>query len=245
MPAKGDPEYPGANAAEFATTHWSVVQLAGNLASSAAGNALEKLCRSYWFPVYAFVRRQGVSPHDAQDLTQEFFCRLLRKNTFADADPAKGRFRSFLLGALKHFLSDEWDKARAEKRGGHHKIFSLDALEPEARYALEPANDLTPERAFDRRWGLTLLEGALRRLREEFATADKARHFEHLKAFLTQDAGPGGYDEVAALLETTPQAIAVSVHRLRQRYRDAVRAEVAHTVSGPDQIDDELRGLFT
>jgi RNA polymerase sigma-70 factor (ECF subfamily) len=234
----------GANAEAFATTHWSVVRLAGRLSSPAAESALEKLCRGYWYPVYAFVRRRGSGPHDAQDLTQEFFSRLLRKNTFADADPAKGRFRSFLLGALKHFLSDEWDKARAEKRGGHNETFSLDALEPEARFALEPATDLTPERIFDRRWGMTQLDQALRRLREEFKTAGKAPQFELLKPFLTSDAGPGGYDDVAAQLETSPQTVAVSVHRLRQRYREAVRAEVAHTVTSPDQIDEELRGLF-
>jgi RNA polymerase sigma factor (sigma-70 family) len=235
---------PGAQAECFATTHWSVVLLADHSSSSAASGALEKLCRSYWYPVYSFVRRRGSSPHDAQDLTQEFFSRLLKRNSFADADPAKGRFRSFLLGALKHFLADEWDKAQAEKRGGHCEIFSLDALEPEARYALEPATDLTPERIFDRRWAATLLEHALRQLREEFTGAGKIRQFELLKPFLTNDAGPGGYDETAAQLETSPQTVAVSVHRLRQRYREAVRAEIAHTVTGPETIEEELRGLF-
>ena len=235
---------PGANAEWFATTHWSVVLLADHSSPTAASGALEKLCRSYWYPVYAFVRRQGFSPHDAQDLTQEFFSRLLKRNTFADADPAKGRFRSFLLGALKHFLADEWDKARAEKRGGQCEIFSLDALEPEARYALEPASDLTPEKIFDRRWAATLLEQALHRLREEFTAAGKARQFDLLKPFLTSDAGLGGYDEVAAQLETSPQTVAVSVHRLRQRYREAVRAEIAQTVTSPDNVEEELRGLF-
>jgi len=236
---------PGANTGCFATTHWSVVLLADHSSSPAASGALEKLCRSYWYPVYAFVRRRGSSPHDAQDLTQEFFSRLLKRNSFADADPAKGRFRSFLVGALKHFLADEWDKARAEKRGGHCETFSLDALEPEARYALEPATDLTPERIFDRRWAMALLEQALWRLREEQAASGKVQHFELLKDFLTNEAGPGAYDGVAAQLETSVNSIAVAVHRLRQRYRDLVRSDVAHTVAGPDGIEEELRSLFS
>jgi len=233
-----------AGRANFTETRWSVVLRAGRPSSPDASASLEKLCRTYWYPVYAFVRRRGRGAEDAQDLTQEFFSRLLRKNTFADADPAKGRFRSFLLGALKHFLADEWDKARAEKRGGHCETFSLDALDPEARYALEPATDLTPDRIFDRRWATTLLEQALCRLGEEFTAAGKARHFALLKFFLTSDAGPGGYDEVAAQLETSPQTVAVSVHRLRQRYRVMARAEIADTVAHPDAVEEELRSLF-
>jgi DNA-directed RNA polymerase specialized sigma24 family protein len=221
------------------------VLLAGHPSSPDSTAALESLCRTYWYPVYAFVRRRGFTPHDAQDLTQEFFSRLLRRNTFADADSGKGRFRSFLLGALKHFLADEWDKARAEKRGGRCETFSLDALEPEARYALEPATDLSPEGIFDRRWAATLLEQALGRLREEFTTAGKARQFDLLKPFLPSDAGPGGYDSITVQLETSANTIAVAVHRLRQRYRELVRAEIAHTVAGPDGIEEELRGLFS
>lgn len=230
--------------ARFQDTHWSVVLRAGGDTSTTAGAALDRLCHTCWYPVYAFVRRQGHGPHDAQDLTQEFFSSLLRRDTFADADPNKGRFRSFLLGALKHFLADQRDKLRAEKRGGRCETFSLDALEPEARYALEPALDLTPERIFDRRWAAALLEQALHRLREEFTAAGKVRQFDLLKPFLSSDAGPGGYDEVAVELETSPQTVAVSVHRLRQRYREAVRAEIAHTVTNPDNVEEELRGLF-
>jgi RNA polymerase sigma-70 factor (ECF subfamily) len=245
MPKENQATGPGANSEVFATTHWSVVLLAGHSSSPAAGGALETLCRGYWYPVYAFVRRRGFGPHDGQDLTQEFFRRLLQKNSFADADPAKGRFRSFLLGALKHFLADEWDKARAGKRGGQCESFSLDALEPEARYALEPATDLSPEKIFDHRWAMALLEHALRRLREEQAASGKIQHFELLKDFLTNEAGPGAYDEVATQLETSVNAIAVAVHRLRQRYRELVRADVAHTVVGPDGVEEELRSLFS
>lgn len=228
----------------FTPTHWSVVHSAAQTSSPQADAALETLCRTYWLPLYAYVRRQGHRPHDAQDLTQEFFARLLKNKSFAGADRLKGKFRSYLLGALQHFLADEWDKARAEKRGGRCETFSLDALEPEARYALEPSTDLTPDKVFDRRWAATLLELALRRLREEFTAAGQARHFDLLKPFLTSDAGPGGYDEVAAQLATSPATVAVAVHRLRQRYRAAVRAEIAHTVNSADELEEELRGLF-
>ena len=228
----------------FMPTQWSVVHSAAQTSSPQADAALETLCRTYWLPLYAYVRRQGHRPHDAQDLTQEFFARLLKNKSFAGADRQKGKFRTYLLGALHHFLADEWDKARAEKRGGRCETFSLDALEPEARYALEPSTDLTPDKVFDRRWAATLLEQALRRLREEFTAAGQARHFDLLKTFLTSDAGSGGYDEVAAQLATSPATVAVVVHRLRQRYRAAVRAEIAHTVNGPDELEEELRGLF-
>ena len=228
----------------FATTHWSQV-LAVRRGGHPSTGALESLCRTYWYPLYAFVRCQGFGSHDAQDLTQEFFARLLRKNSIAEADPNKGRFRSYLLGAMQHFLSDEWDKLRAEKRGGGREIISFDSLDPEARYALEPAGLDSPEQFFDRRWGLTVLDGALQGLRQEFSDAGKARQFDLLKPFLTQNAGPGGYDDVALALEMTANAVSVSVHRLRQRYRERVRAVVAQTVATPAEVDAELRALFS
>jgi RNA polymerase sigma factor (sigma-70 family) len=239
-----DDPSPGAGGGDFTTTHWSRVQQAGDKDSLLAGDALAELCQTYWYPLYAYVRRKGHSPQDAQDLTQGFFARLLKNNSFAGADPEKGKFRTYLLGALNHFLADEWDKARAEKRGGGHAVFSLDDETAERRYLQEPSLDLTPEKIFDRRWGMTLLEQALKRLREEFTGAGNGRHFELLKSFLTSEAVAGAYDGIAAELQTTPNAIAASVRRLRQRYRELVRAEVAETVASPRDVDEELRALF-
>jgi len=234
-----------AGGGQFTETRWSLVLLAGDEASSRSREAREHLCRAYWQPIYLFVRRHGHSPHDAQDLTQEFIARLLEKNLFATADRERGRFRSFLLGALKHFLADEWDKARAEKRGGNAWVLPIDDTQAEDHYLSAPASDLTPERLFDRRWGLTLLQQAMERLKAESSTSDKLRQFELLKPFLTDPAGSGGYDTVAAQLDTTPASVAVSVHRLRQRFRELVRAEVAQTVASPADVDDELRALFS
>lgn len=232
-------------APQFTQTHWSVVLSAAQTSSSQADAALESLCRTYWLPLYAYVRRKGHSTHDTQDLTQEFFARLLKNKSFAGADRQKGKFRTYLLGALNHFLADEWDKARAEKRGGNVEFISLDDTQNAERlYGQEPSLDVAPEKIYDRRWGRTLLEQAIARLKAEFAASDKTRQFELLKPFLTSDAGPGGYDSVAADLDTTPGNIAVSVHRLRQRFRELVRAEVAQTVASPAEVDDELRHLF-
>lgn len=228
----------------FATTRWSVVLLAGHPSAPEASAALEKLCRTYWYPVYAFVRWQGNRPEDAQDLTQEFFARLLSKNFFALADPEKGRFRSFLLSALKYFLADQRDKANAEKRGGGRAVFSLNDAQAEERYLEEPATDLTPERIFDRRWAMTLLDQALQLLRAEFSAAGKSRQFDLLRPFLAEETIASSYDPVAAELQTSPKTIAVAVFRLRGRYRELVRAEIAKTVAADTDVDNELRALF-
>ena len=195
-------------------------------------------------PLRLYVRRKGNSPHDAQDLTQEFFARLLKHNSFAGADRQKGKFRTYLLGALNHFLADEWDKARAEKRSDGQALISLDDENAEERYLQQPASDLSPDKVFARRWGLILLEAALTRLREESVAAGKGRQFELLKTFLTTETQDSGYESIAAELDTTTNSVAVSVDRLRQRYRELVRAEVAHTVTDPREVDEELRGLF-
>lgn len=231
-------------AAQFTTTHWSVVLAARDGASPQAVQALEKLCRTYWFPLYAYVRRQGHRAHDAQDLVQGFFARLLQGNFLENVGPQKGKFRSFLLAALKHFVSDEWDKARAEKRGGGQTFISLDDHNAEELYLLEPDSGAPAERIFDQRWALTLLAQALARLREEFAAAGKTREFDHLKIFLSTLTGDGGYDAVAAELEMPVVTVGVKVHRLRQRYGELIRAEIAHTVASPADIEEEMCHLF-
>jgi RNA polymerase sigma-70 factor (ECF subfamily) len=230
--------------AGFALTHWSVVLAAGRSESPQAHDALEKLCQAYWPPIYAFVRRQGHSPHDAQDLTQSFFARLLEKNSFAAADRAKGRFRSFLLGALKHFLANEWDKANAQKRGGGKAVISIDAESAETSIGFEPADTVTAEKVFERRWALTLLDQVLKRLRQEYVSDGKEEAFNQLKQTLTEASRAVPYAEIAVRLRTTEGAIKVAVHRLRQRYRELLRSEIAGTVASPDQVDDEIRNLF-
>jgi RNA polymerase sigma-70 factor (ECF subfamily) len=228
----------------FATTHWSVVVQAGAGHSSAGSAALEKLCRTYWYPLFAFIRRQGRTEADAKDLTQQFFARLLERQDFQTVDARKGKFRTFLLAALTHFLSNERDFAQAAKRGGGKRIISLDAIPAEQLHRVEPATDLSPDKLFDRRWAITLLEQAVAQLREEAVTAGKAGQFEQLKTFLTNEPQDGEYAAVAEQLGSTNQAIAVAVHRMRQRYRELVRAEVAHTVSSPLEVEEEMRHLF-
>lgn len=244
MPGSDDDFQTAVGRGEFRTTHWTRVQKASEGDSTMAKQALAKLCETYWHPLYAYVRRKGHSPQDAQDLTQGFFARLLKNNSIAGADREKGKFRTYLLGAMNHFLADEWDKARAEKRGGGDAVLSLDDASAERRYLQEPSSELTPEKVFDRRWGMTLLDQALKQLREEFTAADKVQHFEHLKPFLTSEAVAGAYDDIAAELQTTPNAVAASVRRLRRRYRELVRAEVAQTVNSAADVDEELRALF-
>jgi RNA polymerase sigma-70 factor (ECF subfamily) len=232
------------SAQAFATTHWSVVLAAQQSDSSQAAAALEKLCRTYWYPLYAFLRREGRSPHDAQDLTQAFFAHLLARSFLDNVGPQKGKFRSFLLAALNHFLSDEWDKARAAKRGGGQTFISIDDHNAEEMYLLEPDASAPAEKIFEQRWALTLLAQALARLREEFAAAGKIREFDHLKVFLSTLTSDGAYDAVAAKLGLAVDAVAVKVHRLRQRYGELIRAEIAHTVASPADIEEELGHLF-
>ena len=228
----------------FVTTHWSLVVSAGRNDTPNARNALEKLCRAYWFPIYAFVRRQGHNPHDAQDLTQEFFMRLLEKKQLAVVDPAKGRFRSFLLASLKHFLANEWHKARAQKRGGGQVPIPIDASTAESKCGLDPADHLTAEKIYERRWALTLLDQVLRRLRDEYTRDGKENLFEQLKPTLTEASRSVRYAEIAARLGTSEGAVKVAVHRLRQRYREVLRAEIADTVASPGEVEDEIRNLF-
>lgn len=212
--------------------------------SAHARAALERLCKTYWPPIYAFVRREGHGPQDAQDLTQEFFARLLEKNSFNSVQPERGRFRSFLLGALKHFLSNEWDKARAKKRGGGQVLIPIDAASAETSYGLEPADSLTAEKIFERRWALTMLELVLQRLRKEYVDDGKERLFQRLKSTLTEASRSVPYAEIATKLNMSEGAVKVAVHRLRRRYRDLIRSEIAGTVAGPSEIDDEIRNLF-
>jgi RNA polymerase sigma factor (sigma-70 family) len=233
-----------AGAGRFATTHWSVVVAARDGDSPQARDALAALCGTYWYPLYAFVRRQGNSADAAQDLTQEFFARLLEKDFLAVVDREKGKFRSFLLAACKHFLSNERDRARAQKRGGGRQPLSIDARDAESRYLLEPADPLTPEKLFERRWALTLLEQVLARLRDEFGRAGKEQLFDRLKSYLTGAPDGASYAEAASELEMSEGAVKVAVHRLRRRYRDLLHDEIARTTDSPADVDDEIRCLF-
>jgi RNA polymerase sigma-70 factor (ECF subfamily) len=228
----------------FATTHWSVVLNAGQAASPQAITALEQLCRTYWYPLYAFVRRKGHSPHDAQDLTQAFFARLLEKNYLAQADRERGRFRTFLLAALTHFLADEWDKAQRLKRGGGREIVSFDAVSAEERYQMEPLEHLDAAKLYERRWVTTLFEKVLARLEQEFRDSGKGKLFDQLKgSLLAEQAGPS-YGELSAPLGLTEDAVKQAVHRMRRRYRELFREEIAQTVAGPREVEDELRHIF-
>ena len=238
------PESWPTSAREFATTHWSDVLAAKQNDAAAAVAALEKLCRTYWYPLYAFLRREGRSPHDAQDLTQEFFAQLLQRDFLENVGPQKGKFRSFLLAALKNFLCDQWDKARAEKRGGRQTFLSLDDHHAEELYLLEPDPGLSAEQVFEQRWALTLLAQALARLREEFTAAGRIDEFDQLKVFLSTPTSDGAYDAVAVKLGLAVDTVAVKVHRLRQHYGELIRVEIAQTVASPADIEQELEHLF-
>lgn len=233
-----------AGGGRFETTHWSLVLAAGRTPTAKSRAALATLCEHYWYPLYAFLRRQGHSAEDAQDLTQGFFARVLEKGWLQDVRPERGRFRSFLLASLSHFVSNERDRARALKRGGPKPPLPLEIETAEGLYQLEPRDDLTPERIFDRRWALTLLDRVLARLKAEFHERGKGGMFETLKVFLDGDRSGDSYKEVGAALEMTEGAVKVAVHRLRRRFRDLLRDEIAQTVERADQIDDEIRHLF-
>jgi RNA polymerase sigma factor (sigma-70 family) len=230
---------------QFATTRWSLVLAAGQRGSPQSSAALATLCENYWYPLYAYVRRRGHQADQAQDFTQAFFARLLEKNDLAAADPGRGRFRSFLLTSLKHFLANEWDRNRAQKRGGGGSVLSIDFGTAEERYRAEPAHDLTPEKIFDRRWALVLLENVLARLHDEAAQAGKADGFDRLKGFLTGEQPAATYGQLAAELNMSEGALKVAVHRLRRRYRELLRAEIEETVADAEEIDQEIRDLFS
>lgn len=229
----------------FSTTHWSVVLLAGQEGTHASVSALESLCRGYWYPLYAFARRQGHGPEDGQDLTQQFFATFLEKKHFALADRERGRFRSFLLASFKHFLANEYHRGRAAKRGGGAKVISWDAADTEERYAHEPASAAAPDRQFDQAWAMTLLDRAMTGLRREYAEAGKEKVFDALQQFLSGEKSEVTYAALGAELGMGESAVKMAVSRLRQRYGERLRAEVAHTVNAPAAVDEELRYLFS
>jgi RNA polymerase sigma-70 factor (ECF subfamily) len=229
---------------DFATTRWSLVLRAGQGDSPQATAALEDLCRAYWYPLYAFVRRSGYGAEDARDLTQAFFARLLEKQWLADADPARGRFRSFLLAALKHFLANEWGRAHRLKRGGGREFIPLDAATAEERYALEPLDLATPELLYDRRWALTLLARAQDRLRGEMTAAGQRERFEALEPTLVGERAALPYHELASRFGVTETAVKSMVLRLRRRFRALLREEVAQATGDAREVDAELASLF-
>jgi RNA polymerase sigma-70 factor (ECF subfamily) len=225
------------------TTHWSVVLAAGRSNSASASDALAQLCQTYWYPLYAYVRRSGYSAHDAQDMTQAFFARLLERHAVATVGPEKGKFRSFLLASMNNFLADERDKAQAQKRGGG-RIIALDSEAAEARYLQQPSEALTPEKLFDQRWALTLLEEVYQRLRQLYEREGKAALFQSLRFSLTGERNAVPYAELAGKLGLSEGAVKVAVHRLRQRYRRLLRELIAETVSAPEEVEEELRCLL-
>ncbi len=231
--------------AAFATTHWSMVLAASREELPGARDALDQLCRTYWYPIYAYVRRRGYGREDAQDLTQEFFAQLLRKNYPARADRAKGKFRTFLLHTLKEFLADQRQRAATLKRGGDRTFISLDQESLEDRYRLEIPDELTPEKLFERRWAQTVLDRALARLRREFVAAGKEAAYAVLQSFEPGEQSSLSYAEAAIRLGVSESAVKSMIHRLRQRHRDLVREEIAQTVPTTAEIDEELRYLVS
>lgn len=229
--------------AHFTATHWSVVLSAATGSTTKSFEALEALCKTYWYPLYTFIRRKGYAPHDAQDLTQSFFERVLEKDYLKAVDPKKGKFRSFLLASLDHFLANEWRRTQAQKRGGGAAIVSLDDT-AEQKYLQIAASDLSPERLFEQQWATTLLEQVVVRLRDEFIASGRWQTFEELKAFLTGEKKAVSYGELAKKLTTTEGALKMTVSRMRQRYGELLRLEIANTVSSPAEVEEELRALL-
>jgi len=229
---------------QFTTTHWSVVVEAGQHDSPTAAQALEQLCKKYWYPLYVYVRRKGYSVHEAEDLTQEFFAKLLTKKYLTVADRNRGKFRSFLLGSLEHFLAREWNRSHAQKRGGGWILVSPDGLKPEDRYRLEGTDALTPERIFDRRWAMTVLEQAMNRLREECATEGKADLFERVRDCLSGERAEVSYSQLASDVGMSEGALKVTVHRLRRRFGELIRAEITQTVTTEQEKEEELQHLL-
>lgn len=230
---------------DFAATRWTLVLSAARCSETPrAAAAMAELCRIYWYPLYAFIRRRGYEAHYVEDLTQEFFTRLMDKHYLSAADREAGRFRTFLLMAVKRFLANDLEAARAQKRGGGRRLVLLDGLEPEARYHLEPADTMSPERLFEQQWALTLLDQVLARLQADMTAEGKAALFESLKNHLTGSRDQT-YAATAAQLGMSEGAVKVAVHRLRRRYRELLQKEIEHTVANADEVDDEIRYLFT
>ena len=228
---------------QWVTTSWNQVLAVRDAPTDASRVALEALCQAYWYPVYVFVRRQRIEEEDARDATQAYFAQLLEKGYLEDCDPARGRFRGFLMASVRHFLSKERDRTRAWKRGGRIDVVSLDA-DAEGRYRLEPADQVTPEAMFERQWALTVLAHALARLRQEHVLDGREQEFERLKPFLTGEEPKTPYRHVAAGLRMSESAVKSSVHRLRLRFGSALRDAIAETVADPNEVDDEVRHLL-
>jgi RNA polymerase sigma factor (sigma-70 family) len=228
----------------FETTHWSLVLAARTGTSVESRTALEALCGAYWFPLYAFIRRQGYGAEEARDLTQGYFARLVERGDLNDVRPELGRFRSFLLVSVKHFLSNELDRERAKKRAPGTRLVSLDAQTAEYRYRIEPVDTLTPETLFERKWAMTVLERTLARLGEEWSGAEKEKRFEALRSHLSGDAPVSSYWELGEALGMSEDAVKVAVHRLRRRFGELLRDEIAETVRDPSDVDDEIRHLL-
>jgi RNA polymerase sigma-70 factor (ECF subfamily) len=228
----------------FATTHWTVVLAAGKRSTPQSDQALEELCRTYWFPLYAYVRRRGYSKEDAEDLTQTFFARFLEKNYLAGLSAGRGRFRAFLLASLKHFLANEWDKSQRQKRGGGVTPLSLDWQTADTQFQIAATAEPSPEKAFDREWALALLGKVITRLQTECEAEGRGQQFAELKIFLTAGKGALSHAEAAKGLGLAEGAVRVTVHRLRKRYRQLLRDEISQTLSDPAQVDEEMRALF-
>lgn len=235
----------GAGGGIFATTHWTVVLAAGRGGSPQAEVALEELCRTYWFPLYAYARRHGQSREDAEDLTQGFFARLLEKNFLEGITSERGKFRAFLLVALKRFMANEWDRANRQKRGGGQTLLSLDWQDAETRYQINPTDDLSPDKLYDRAWAVVVLERVILRLRSESSQGGKGDLYEQLKSFLMLGTDEIPYARAAAELKMSEVAVRVAVHRLRKRYRELLREEIVQTLSNPAQADEEMQALFS
>ncbi len=231
------------SAAQFTTTHWSVVIAAGGSDPPQAAEALEKLCHVYWYPIYAYLRRRGRGEQDAQDLTQGFFAHLLERRSIQGVEREKGKFRSFLLASLNYYVADERDRANAQKRGGGREVLSLDVEEAEQRYRLEPVDERSPEKLFERRWAMALLDQVLARLGQEFADAGKRELFERLQPLLVEGTGVKTYAEIGRETGMTEEAVKKAVQRMRRRYGELFREEVAHTVANPAEVEEELRHL--
>lgn len=243
-PVRRDDSTPPLRSPVFATTRWTLVLAAGEDASGQGREALDQLCRAYWFPLYAYIRRRGHDAHAAEDLTQGFFARLLERNDLARLTREGGKFRSFLLTALNHFLANEYERHLALKRGGGQRPLSLDEKDAEARYLREPAHVESPDRLYERQWAVALMETALERLAEEHAAAGRADAFTALRSFLSREPDPGEYAALATRLGLASGTLAVQVHRLRERFRQLVRAAVADTVDNPFEVDAEMRLLL-
>jgi RNA polymerase sigma-70 factor (ECF subfamily) len=236
---------PAARIDYFATTRWTVVLSACQKSSPESDMALEELCRTYWYPLYAYIRHRRHSKEEAEDLTQSFFIHFLEKNYFVGLSSEKGKFRAFLLAALKHFLSNEWDRASRQKRGGGVAHLSLDWQGADRRYEIDPADNLSPDKLYDRAWAVTLLEQVMNRLRDENAAEGKSNLFKQLKSLLVVGKSAIPYPESAAALNLSEGTVRVAVHRLRRRYRELLREEIRQTLSDPAQVDEEMRALFS